>query len=739
MNSKLNKTFITGLGVVSALGNNYDEHKNNLLKLNSGIKLKSFTNSKHSFESFVGKVSEENLNINDLKKEYSNLKFAIQAACEAINDANIEPKDYNNIGLVIGTSLGGKTESQSSYYKFLSGDHSFNQETSEKKLLQNIADEILRYLDIQATVFVISTACSASNNAVILGSQMIQSDYDLVIVGGTDCLADVSLSGFNSLSALNKNSHAKPYSSNYGISLGEGAGFVILENWKTANAKRIKCEIVSGAITSDSHHITAPDPQGRGANNVIHKTLQNGGIEYTQIDYINSHGTGTKANDTMELKLLSKLFDNTTSISSTKSLTGHTLGAAGIIELINTVIMMENDKIVGTLTNSNDNIVNSSFLKNTIQKKKINYALSLSFAFGGNNSCVLLSQYNSFYKKNNINYKLSDYSVKEITSNILVDNRLINPKLNGNYNLLKFDDSLLHGYQYTNLKNEYKIDPKIFRRIDDFSKLVVNTVSQAFNNCNLNYKKLEPEKIGVIFSTPMGPVNSVEQIERDVYYNGYESVSAKIFPYTVMNAAAGIVSQVFKIKGPVSVISSVGTGFIDCIDYSKHFIKNEDLDYVLLINASKVSEFEIFNWFEMGYDPTSHLTDLATVTILEKNKINPSIQFLDSRNLKGNNINIRELINHFLEKNKLNFNELTGLIWNSSKKIESFEFKELKNLEKDFSDKINIYNLSDLKFTSDGSGEELLYLYHHIKQPGIYLVIAYALTGGYALSLIQRN
>lgn len=741
MISKTNKTFITGIGIVSALGSNYDEHRDNLLKLNSGINLKSFSNSKYSFEAFVGKVSEEYLDIEGFENEYSNLKFTIKAVCEAIKDANVDPKDYNNIALIVGTSLGGKTESQSSYYKFLYGNHTFKKEKSEKKLLQNVADEILKYFDIQATVFVISTACSASNNAVILGSQMIQSGYDLAIVGGTDCLADVSLAGFNSLGALNQNSQAQPYSNNYGISLGEGAGFVILENSCTADPKRIKSEVVSGAITSDSYHITAPDPQGRGANNVINNTLKSAGVEYSQVDYINSHGTGTKANDIMEYKLLSKLFDNNTLISSTKSLTGHTLGAAGIIELINTIIMMNNNSVVGTLTQTDDNtIVNPSFLKNTIQKREINFALNLSFAFGGNNSCILLSQHNIPYTYSNTGYQLSDYSIKEVTSNILIENKLANPEINKNYSSLKFDNSSLYGYQYNNLKNEYKIDPKVFRRIDDFSKLVVNTVAQTFNKCGLNYKKLTSEKVGVIFSTPMGPINSVEKIEKDVHYKGYESVSAKIFPYTVMNAAVGVVSQTFKIKGPISVISTTGTGSIDCIDYAKYFIKNDDLDYILLINATKISEFEIFNWFEMGYNSISHLTDCVTVTVLEKNEINASkVQFLDSSNKRGKDINLNKLINQFLEQNKLSLSELKGIIWNSNKKIETIEFHTLKSLEENLKNKINIYNLSDFNLTTDGSGEELLFLYHHITQPGIYLIISFSSTGGYALSLAQKK
>ncbi|MGE8025018.1 beta-ketoacyl synthase N-terminal-like domain-containing protein [Staphylococcus pasteuri] len=740
MNSN-NKTFVTGIGVVSCLGSNYNDHKMNLLQMNSGIKYKTFKNSNYSFSSYVGSVSKESLLLNEFKNDYDNLNYSMNAVYEAIKDANINFEDYENIGLILGTSLGGKTESQKSYYKFLSEDYAFETEKSQKKLLQNLADEIVKFFNIKANVHVISTACSASNNAVILGSQMIQSgNYDLVIAGGSDSLADISLAGFNALGALKNNSIATPYSNEYGINLGEGAGFIVLEGHKSIKSRNIKCEIVSGSISSDSHHITSPDPKGSGAKNVIENTINRANIKYDQIDYINSHGTGTKANDTMELNKLRNLFDKHTLISSTKSLTGHTLGAAGIIELINTIIMMENSTIVGTLTNETiDNKLASSFLINNIKRQPINYALNLSFAFGGNNSCVLLAKHKSDYITKNSNYSLNNYGIKHITSNAVLNNTLINPSNNPNFNTLSYDNKNYFGYEYNNLKNKYKLNPNIFRRIDSFSKLIVNTVAKCFIDADIDYKKLNHDKVGILFSTPMGPIESVEKIEQDIHHHGYSNVSAKVFPYTVMNAAAGVVSQMFKTKGPVSVISSIGTGYIDCMNYAKYFVENEDIDYLLLINATKISKFELFNWFETGYASSSHLTDFVTTTLLQKNFKHEKVKILDTKILNGNDIVLSKLIDEFLIKNKVSLTNIQGVIWNKNKKIDCPEFYQLQNFENTIKNDLTIYNLNNLNFTSDGSGEELVYLYQHINTPGKYLLISYSASGGFALFLAQIN
>lgn len=731
------KAMVTGIGVVSDLGTNFPAHAKKLLSLTKGITRETFTNGNQELNAFVGKVTEPVNVPSQYKNSYRNLQFTISAVHEAVNMSGISLTN-KKIALVVGTSLGGKTVGQRGLYEYETGNFKKNYATSSQKYLQNVADEVLNYLGIKASVFVISTACSASNNAAILGAQLIQNGkYDVVIAGGTDELADVSLAGFTSLEAINVESSAQPYSSGKGISLGEGAGFVVLES----NPEKAKpfAEIIGGAISSDAYHITAPDPRGEGAESVIDGAISQAGVKIGDIDYVNGHGTGTHANDDMEFKLLSNKFNNIATVSSTKALTGHTLGAAGIIELINTIIMMNSGKVVGTLNDAEpigDSNLSSVFLKNKVTSLNIDYAISLSFAFGGNNSASLIAK-PGVYQSTPLKFKkFSDYSLAGSDATSLMDGKLVTPQLSGEYETISANGSELTGNLYKEYKLTEKINPSQYRRYDDFTKMVVKSVARAFKNAGISYKKLTPEKVGLLFSTPNGAIRTVEEIERTIPMQGYSEVSASAFPFTVLNAAAGVVSQAFKIKGPVSVISATGTGFIDIFEYADEIVENSDLEFVVIVNASQISEFDLFGLAELNASTTTHDTDFVTSFIFGGESSGTKI--LSSKQLKGVGItddDIEQLVESLTNEARIDKNTIKGFVWNSNR---NFDCEGFENLSEYLQGKNCVFDLGELDFSTEGAGEELIYLERNIPTPGLYVVLAYSKFGGISGMLVEK-
>lgn len=734
---KNHKALITGIGVISDLGTDYASHKNNLLSLKNGISKEEFKNGDKKIEAFVGKVKTSFEIPEQFNDSYKNLQLSIKAVKEAIFTSKVELKRFKKVAIVIGTSLGGKVVGQQGLYKFRKNDYQLDFKSAKQKYLQNIADEILNFFNIDATVYVISTACSASNNAAILGSQMIQSgSFDLVIAGGSDELADVSIAGFSSLGAINEKMSAQPYSNGKGISLGEGAGFIVLENEETARNKKVFAEIVGGAISSDSYHITAPDPKGEGAEYIINEALSNSGLNLVDINYVNGHGTGTAANDNMEMNLLGKKFPKNTVISSTKAVTGHTLGAAGIIEIINSICMIEEQKVVGTLNiEHTTNDIPSNFFKNGIFDKKINYALSLSFAFGGNNSCIIIAKPDTYHYKLKTFAELSNYGIEKVYATGLVENKVQNLEQSTHFELYTND---LQGYKFNNFKLDEKVNPTIYRRLDEYSKMVVKSTAKALKDFGINYKKIDSHKIGLLFSTPSGAVRTVEHIEESIPKVGYNKVSASEFPYTVLNAAAGVVSLAFGIKGPTSVISASGTGYADVFQYAKYFVRQANLDYLLIINATQISDYELFGWKELGFSELALPADYVTIMLLQKDLKNPNIKVIDECNKRGQSVELYSLINEFLNKNTLTVEDITGIVFNTNRQSNSNEYVKITRLLTSLKN-VNTWDMSDINFWTDGSGEELAYVDKNISIQGNYLLISYSRFGGYSLLLVHKK
>ena len=397
------KVFVTGIGVISAIGNNIAEVMNSLNLSKSGIGFTTHLNTIHRNELPVAEVkssNEELLEIAGLANGQGYTRTALLgmiAAKEAVVSSGIKDICEIRTGLVSATSVGGMDKSE----HFIS---SFIQDNKSGKLIDIVThdcgdstEKIADYIGIKDYITTISTACSSSANSIMFGARLIKNGIlDRVIAGGVDSLTRFTLNGFNTLMILDKTG-CKPFDNNRnGLTLGEGAGFIVLESERAANSanKEILCELKGYNNSCDAYHQTASSPDGYGAYLAMKGAIDMSRLSTEKIDYINAHGTGTVNNDLSEGNAIEKVFDNKIpKLSSTKSFTGHTLGAAGGIEAVISVLSIKHQAIFPNL-NFGQQMKELNFSPETslIKNIKINNVLSNSFGFGGNNTTLIFSK-----------------------------------------------------------------------------------------------------------------------------------------------------------------------------------------------------------------------------------------------------------------------------------------------------------------------------------------------------------
>jgi len=396
------KVFITGIGIISAIGNNVEETLSSLQKGESGIgKLDNFS-SRHRDHLAVGEIKESD----DLLKtrcgvsqtsRYSRTSLlGMIAAKEAMLNAGIIDISQFRTGIVSATSVGGMGVAENHFLEYLDPD-------DDNKFLDYIntldcsdsTEQIAAHLGITDYLSTISTACSSSANAIMFGARLIKHGIvDRVIAGGTDSLSRFTINGFMSLKILDEQP-CKPFdASRNGLNLGEGAGYVVLESEAAAKGKNILCELSGYGNANDAYHQTSSSPQGKGALAAMQKAFVVSGLSPDKIDYINAHGTGTEINDLSEGLALRQLFgDKIPHFSSTKAYTGHTLAAAGGIEAVFSILALQH-KLVFPNLNFNTPITELEMIpaQSLIKGVQINHVLSNSFGFGGNTSSLLFSK-----------------------------------------------------------------------------------------------------------------------------------------------------------------------------------------------------------------------------------------------------------------------------------------------------------------------------------------------------------
>jgi 3-oxoacyl-[acyl-carrier-protein] synthase-1 len=388
-------TYITGIGVISAIGNNAEENLQALRKKKAGVSKITLFETTHNVPVAEVKLSNEELkNILGLPKEKTFSRTALlgmMAVKEALNDAEISTKGNLRIGLISSTSAGGMDLSEHFYKeeKQKAGSGRLREVLSHD--CGDSTEKIAEYTGINGFISTISTACSSAANAVMLGDRLLKHGIvDVAVVGGIDPLCKFTLNGFSSLMILDKE-HCRPFDeTRAGLNLGEGAGFIVLQREETLT-KKPYCRLAGYANANDAYHQTATSPEGDGPFLAMSRALEKAGIKPEEIDYINVHGTGTGNNDQSEGCAMRRLFgENVPKFSSTKVYTGHTLGAAGGIEAVYSVLSIANNVIFPTF-NFKTPISGLDLTPETecLENAGVKTVLSNSFGFGGNVSSLV--------------------------------------------------------------------------------------------------------------------------------------------------------------------------------------------------------------------------------------------------------------------------------------------------------------------------------------------------------------
>ena len=390
---------ITGMGIISSIGNNLEENYLSLIKNRAGLREISKIDTIHKNKFKVGEIiytNEELISILNIDKniKYSRTELlGLIAAKEAIKNSGIKSTEKYKTGLISATSVGGMVNTEKYYLSNNVKDGSIDYVNTHNAVKST--ELIANSLGIKGYISTISTACSSAANSIMLGARMIRSKkLDRVIVGGTDSLAKFTINGFNSLMLLSEK-ECMPFDANRsGLNLGEGSAFLVLESKEVINKekKKIIANISGYGNANDAYHQTGSSEKGDGAYLAINKAIKTATIDTKDIDYINMHGTGTNNNDISEGIAVKRIFDTVPAFSSTKPYTGHTLAAAGAIEAVYSILALNNNVIFPNL-NFKKEIPELNLKPVTkVTYKNINHVLSNSFGFGGNCTALIFSK-----------------------------------------------------------------------------------------------------------------------------------------------------------------------------------------------------------------------------------------------------------------------------------------------------------------------------------------------------------
>ncbi len=416
---ELKRVVVTGLGAITPIGNTVSEFWDGVVKGRSGAgPITRFDTEKFKVK-FACEVKNfdpsQYIEPKESRKMDLYTQYSLAVATQAVEDAKLETDKLNldRIGVIFGVGIGGITTFEQEMTNY-----ALNKELGPRfnpffipKMIADIAPGLISIkYGFRGVNFTTTSACASSTNALVDAFNYIRlGKADIILAGGSEAaVCEAGIGGFSSMHALSTRNDSpqtasRPYSkSRDGFVLGEGAGCLVLEEYEHAKARgaKIYAEIVGGGLSADAHHLTAPHPDGYGAKMVMINALEDAGMQPSDIDYINVHGTSTPLGDISELKAIKSVFGEHAyklNISATKSMTGHLLGATGAVEAIVSVLSVQNDIVPPTINHADDDIdenidysLNLTF--NTAQKRTVRAALSNTFGFGGHNASIIVKK-----------------------------------------------------------------------------------------------------------------------------------------------------------------------------------------------------------------------------------------------------------------------------------------------------------------------------------------------------------
>ena len=408
---------VTGIGALTPIGNSLQAYWDSLINGVSGADMiTQFDASKFKTRfacEIKGFDATEFMDRKEARKLDRFAQIALVASDQAVADAGITENnvDHDRVGVIFASGIGGLNTFSEEVTNYVKGDGTprFNPFFIPKMILDIAAGQISMKHGFRGPNFAVVSACASSTNAMVTAMDNLKlGKADIIITGGAESVIGAAgIGGFNAMKAMSERNDdpktaSRPYDKDRdGFIMGEASGVLVLEELEHAKKRgaKIYCEVVGGGATADAYHLTAPHPDGLGAKNVMIAALRDAGMQPSDIDYINTHGTSTPLGDIAETKAITSVFGEhaySLNISSTKSMTGHCLGAAGVIEAIACIQSVIHDIVPPTINHFTDDPELDSrlnFTFNKAQKRTINAALSNTFGFGGHNACVIVKKY----------------------------------------------------------------------------------------------------------------------------------------------------------------------------------------------------------------------------------------------------------------------------------------------------------------------------------------------------------
>ena len=413
---RLKRVVVTGLGALTPIGNNKDDYWKNLLKGKSGCAPITYFDTEHFKTKFACELKDYNVadffDRKETRKTDKFAQYAMVASSEAISDSklDLETVDKFRVGVIWGAGIGGIDTFQTEVYNFATGNGMprFSPFFIPKMIADIAPANISIKYGFMGPNYTTVSACASSANAIIDALNYIRlGQCDVIVTGGSEAtINEAGVGGFNAMHALSTRNESpetasRPFDGTRdGFVLGEGSGALVLEEYEHAKARgaTIYAELVGGGLSSDAYHMTAPHPDGIGVTAVMKNCLANAGLNPEDVDAINTHGTSTPLGDVAELKAIKEVFEGHAkhiNINSTKSMTGHLLGAAGAIEAIASILSIKHGIVPPTINHTTpDNNIDPelNLTLNKAQKRSVNVALSNTFGFGGHNACVVFKK-----------------------------------------------------------------------------------------------------------------------------------------------------------------------------------------------------------------------------------------------------------------------------------------------------------------------------------------------------------
>ncbi len=610
---------VTGLGMLNAIGNSVDECWSQAVQGKSGIKAPKSVNTEGCYADLGAEVDCADLDNTPYASEMDRVsKICVKAAGEAVRDAGLDMANENatRVGVIMGSCVGGVVSIEN-YYRGTE-----DAEEITKMPISAIANSVARTYGAGGVVTNIANACAAGTISIAYACDLIRAGVgDVFIAGGADAFAAVPYAGFISLHALDAQP-CSPFNRCTGITLGEGSGALVVESYEHAIARgaKIYCEVLGSGVSSDAHHITAPRPDGEGQMHAIRRALANSGINPADIGYINAHGTGTAKNDEAEFLSLHTIFDETNddlSVSSTKAMVGHCLGAAGAIEAVFTVKALTENTVPPTVGYDEEGLEKLKeragkidFRPNVAREKNLTHVMNNSFAFGGNNASIIFSK------------EAGNVTLPAGKEDIYVTGfGIVSPVGNGVENYVEAvkagttpaDVSVsstvgADDYAACGLKMAF------YRKLDKFSQLQAVSGMEALAHAGLTVTDENATDIGIVVGTSDGPISTVCDFQQDLVKKGNAAGSAFKFPNTVYNAAGGYLSICSGIKGyNVTVTNGTQSGLAS-VAYGMNVIRAGQEKIVLATGTDENSEI-----IDSLYRKLGHVADSVHGAYADKN------------------------------------------------------------------------------------------------------------------------